>query len=203
MRNLFWGFFLIGIGMLLLLDNLDLLSFGEVIADFWPLFLILFGLRILLRKKTGNAAQPDPRASSQSQANDAASFTMAQPVEGELVHQSNVFGDLFLIITSQNFKGGSASAVFGDIDIDLSKAALADGDHALHVHSIFGSTRIILPTDAAVTINGSSTFGNVMALGQFKKGFSTAVSAATPGYESAAKRLQINVSNVFGNARVS
>ena len=205
MRNLFWGIILICLGTLLLLDNLGIADFGDIVSEFWPLLLVLWGLNILIRRRNTSpeSSQSQFQPQAQSPATSAVTFTMAQSVEGELVHQSNVFGDLFLTIASPNFKGGSVSAVFGDIDIDLSKAIVAEGDHALQVHSVFGDTRIILPPAEAIAISASSTFGNMMALGQFKDGFSSSLNTTTPGYDAATKRLKMNVTKVFGNLRVS
>src|SRR5437867_10046801 len=109
-KNLFIGFILITFGVLFLLDNLGVADFGEMIHDYWPLILILWGVSLLTRKRK---SPPEVRSSP-----------TAQPLDRELLHESSVFGDLFLSISSQNFKGGSLSTVFGDCDLDLSRAAI-------------------------------------------------------------------------------
>ncbi len=50
-KGYFWGSVLIGFGVLLLLDNLNVIDFGEFIARFWPVFIIIIGLLITFTKK--------------------------------------------------------------------------------------------------------------------------------------------------------
>jgi len=187
MRNLFWGFVLIAFGILFLLDNLGYADFSEIIHNLWPLLLVLWGLSILLHPH---------RRHSQPEA------TTPQPLDSELLHQSNVFGDIYNKITSKFFKGGSLSTVFGDCDIDLSEAVFADGEHELKIHSVFGDSLITLPKDAAVSITANSTFGDLIIFGQHKGGFSTNLQTATPAYQTASNRLKISIRKVFGNIRV-
>jgi len=44
-----WGGILIGIGTLFLLDQFDMLHFGEIFERFWPVLIIVLGVQILLR----------------------------------------------------------------------------------------------------------------------------------------------------------
>ena len=187
MRNLFWGFVLIAFGVLFLLDNLGYADFSEIIHNFWPLLLVLWGFSILMRpNRRHRRAEPVTTPS----------------LEAELLHQSNVFGDIYNKITSKYFKGGSLSTVFGDCDIDLSEAVFADGEHELRIHSVFGDSLITLPKDSAVSLTASATFGDLTIFDQRKGGFSTNLQTVTPSYQTASNRLKISVSKVFGNISV-
>lgn len=44
-----WGWVLIGTGTLFLLDQFDLIRFGEIFEKFWPVLIIALGVQILLR----------------------------------------------------------------------------------------------------------------------------------------------------------
>lgn len=195
MRNLFWGLILVIFGVLILLNNLGIADFEDVIRDYWPVLLILWGMLILTRKRRERhppaAAEPvvQPDVGSQS-------------VEGELIHDSNVFGDVWLNITSRNFKGGSVSTIFGDCSVNLSQAAFAEGEHILRIHSVFGDSSIILPKDAAVSISASSTFGSLTVYDQHKSGFSSDIQSTPPSYESSSRRLKLAITKVFGDVRV-
>lgn len=50
MKKTTWSLLLIGLGLVLLLNNFGLLawSVGEIVWRFWPIFLILFGLELIL-----------------------------------------------------------------------------------------------------------------------------------------------------------
>ncbi|MBI1806735.1 MAG: cell wall-active antibiotics response protein [Ignavibacteria bacterium] len=204
MRNLIWGFVLIMIGVLLLLDNMGYADFGEIMETFWPLLLVIWGLTVLMRKRTSQrvpAQALSPLAPSAPPSPPPEQST-SPSIGDDLVHQSNVFGDMHYRITSQNFKGGSLSTVFGDCHLDLSSAQFAEGAHELRLHSVFGDSTIILPKDAAVSVSGSSLFGDLTILGQHKEGFSTGIKAETPAFESTTSRMKIIISKVFGDVRV-
>jgi len=46
-----WGGILIGIGVLFLLDQFEMLHFGEIFERFWPVLIIILGVQILLRAR--------------------------------------------------------------------------------------------------------------------------------------------------------
>jgi hypothetical protein len=217
MRNLFWGITLVLIGVLLLLDNLGYASFDELLHDYWPLLLVWWGGWILFRKRSVPEVPPQPAKGSDAIPPSAVSPSAVPPpaipepggpshVPGspvELIHQSQVFGDLYNRVTSQNFKGGSLSTIFGDCILDLSSATIADGEHELRIHGVFGSSVIILPPEAAVSIAASSIFGSLTILGQHRNGVSVDLRSDTPSFASKSNRLTISVSSVFGSARVN
>ncbi|HYQ85793.1 MAG TPA: cell wall-active antibiotics response protein LiaF [Bacteroidota bacterium] len=189
MRNFYWGFILILFGFLLLLDNLGAIDFKEFISDYWPLLLILWGVSILARRRPRPAGASPTETSSQT--------------ESELVHQSSVFGNIDVKVTSQQFKGGSISTVFGESFLDLSSTKLAEGEHELRVHGVFGDSRILLPADAAAAISASSVFGELVIFGQRKGGFSSEIQHLTPNYPQATNRMKISITRVFGNINVA
>lgn len=219
-RNLFLGVVLITLGTMFLLNNFGIADFGDMIHDYWPLILIIWGLSIVMRDKrtlgtpsgTQAGAQPGmPPGTQGAQAGAPAGSqpgwqtgaSFAQSTIADLLHESNLFGNVAIKNSSQNFLGGSVSTVFGDGDLDLSDAVIAEGEHVLRVHGVFGDSMIILPRDAAVSVTANSTFGSVLILGQRKDGISSNLQVSTPNYASSPRRLQIIVSKVFGSARVN
>lgn len=67
--SLFWGLFLIGLGVIFLFDNLGLLDFGNFISDFWPVILIAIGARIIWKarnegEKNVLGGKPEEQSSS-------------------------------------------------------------------------------------------------------------------------------------------
>ncbi|MDD8021012.1 MAG: DUF5668 domain-containing protein [Acidobacteriota bacterium] len=49
-RQVFWGLFLIIIGILFLLEQLNIIDFGQTLADYWPAIFILIGLLIYISR---------------------------------------------------------------------------------------------------------------------------------------------------------
>jgi hypothetical protein len=56
--RVFWGLFLILMGVLFLLDQLGKLDFGSIVSRYWPLFLILIGLWQLVTNNFRNVGGP-------------------------------------------------------------------------------------------------------------------------------------------------
>ncbi len=190
---------LLGVGILL--DNLGVLDFEQAFHDYWPLLLILWGISVIMKRRR-SPPPPAPGAPSPPSPEMQAPDSSSAVASSDLVHQSNVFGDLVTKITSQSFRGGSVSTVFGNCDLDISDAAFASGDHELRVHGVFGDSTITLPRDAAVTITAHSLFGDVSILGEHKHGISTDITATTPAYATQTNRLRLNITKVFGDIRV-
>ena len=197
MRNLVGGFILLAIGTLLLLDNLGIADFGEMIGTFWPIILIVIGISILLRRrpssmKIDGTTQPFSTTTEPS-----------QQLQDDLIHESGVFGNIFFEATSKNFKGGSLSTVFGDSIVNLSNIQIAAGEHVLRVHGVFGNTTVRVPTNTAIAITASTVLGEMVILGQRKGGFSSDLRITPDTFASAPNRLVLQISRVFGNVRVS
>jgi predicted membrane protein len=127
---------------------------------------------------------------------------VARKVDEDLFHQSNVFGDVDIRITSQNFKGGSVSAVFGDCEVDLTGSTIADGEHWLKMNGVFGNARIVVPPDLPVAVLASTVFGDVKVRDERKSGFSPSLTYKSPDYDASHRKLSISVSQVFGSVRV-
>ena len=188
MRNFYWGIILVIFGGLLLLQNLDVADMGDLIRTYWPLLLILWGISVLTRREKRTQTAP---------AGDA-----SPPLERELLHESHIFENINIKITSSSFKGGSISTIFGNCDIDLSGVSVAEGDHILRLHSVFGDSFVRLPRGCAASIHSSSVLGNANILGQNRGGLAADLRITTPNFGTASHRLNISVSKIFGNITI-
>lgn len=56
--RIFWGIIIMAVGVLLLLQQMDKLDFGDVIARYWPLILILVGVWQLIANGFRNTGGP-------------------------------------------------------------------------------------------------------------------------------------------------
>jgi len=140
----FLGGILTGIGSLFLIPrifpNIDYDS-GIVI----PLLLIILGTYIILKKR---------RHDSSSEF-----FSDQSTVNKDKIDDVSIFGGGTKIISSDNFQGGSVTAIFGGSEINLINCKLAEGDNILDVLCVFGGTTIILPKEWNVVINVTSVLG--------------------------------------------
>ncbi len=187
MKNLYWGIALVAFGGILLLDNLGYANFDDIVGTFWPVALILFGLNIVMKHRAAPAMAPAPAGSASA---------------ADLFHASNVFGDVVAASSSESFKGGSVSTLMGDARIDLSGVKVAAGRHELRIHSVFGSSTILLPKGAPYAVEATTTFGSMTVLGETKGGFATRSRVESPSFAGAEGTLTVYISHVFGATRV-
>ena len=138
-----WGGIITLVGAVFLLNNLHILIFEFDIANvIWPLLIIGFGVTLLLK------------------AVDRRRYLDGVPVtkEGDLGAWA-VFGSVKRKIESQDFKGGDALAIFGEVRIDLRKAGIAAEQAVIDVSALFGGVDIRVPESWSVVIKGAGIFG--------------------------------------------
>jgi predicted membrane protein len=70
-----------------------------------------------------------------------------------------VFGGGERQVVSQNFRGGKITAIFGGIELDLTRAALAPGVSEIEIACVFGGTTLIVPDDWNVTLEVTPVLG--------------------------------------------
>ena len=186
----FWlAVILIAVGILFLLDNLNVLDIGNF-WEFWPVILIAVGLM----KLTGSNFQDKSSASvligigllflllnlNILYWDEIWQFwplililigvsiifkhTNRSESDGSK-HSENridivaIFGGNSKTITSDYFEGGNITALFGGVKLDFGQAKLAEGENVLDVFAMFGGAEIRIPKDWNVQIKGVPIFG--------------------------------------------
>ncbi|HZK62151.1 MAG TPA: LiaF domain-containing protein, partial [Anaerovoracaceae bacterium] len=109
---------------------------------FWPSIFIIIGVIFIATKHRGWN-----------------SVTSKGVLGDDYIDYVNVFSGGERQIVSENFKGGKLSAVFGGIELDLTKATLAPGRSELDISCVFGGATIIVPDDWFVTIEVTPVLG--------------------------------------------
>jgi len=109
---------------------------------FWPSIFIIVGVIFIASRRRGWNAP------------------VSKGVIGDdYIDYVNVFSGGERQVVSQSFKGGKVSAVFGGIELDLTKARLTQGVSELEIACVFGGATIILPDDWYVTIEVTPILG--------------------------------------------
>jgi lia operon protein LiaF len=197
--SFFFGVILISTGLLLLFDEMGILDFGEFVSTFWPLILVIIGIRIILfpKERTGRTRSN-------------AGVSELHQIEGEFdsatgalkLDESQVFGDIRRKIDSEEFTGGRCSIVFGDVDIEASKISLGTGQRTLYVNGVFGDIRLTLPDNIPLLVRANTTAGDIDLKGVRGEGLFVQRSYKTADFESASTRLIVVASVLFGDIRV-
>lgn len=211
--RLFFGTLIVVFGTLLLADATDVLDAGDIISDWWPVVIILAGLIALIANPrhwpVAGVIVLVGVAFLLSTLDIAAIGDIVWPVviivvglvilfgrgmgspteAGDRVNSFNVFSGSEMASRSDNFQGGSISAVFGGAELDLRDATPAS-DAKLDVFIAFGGLEITVPHGWAVAINGLPIFGGFDNV--------TAKEQIDPG----APRLMISATVMFGGLEI-
>lgn len=142
-RNLVGPVMVIAIAGTFFVRNIGLLSDG-VIATWWPLFVVLFGILVMISRS---------RRRQRIQLEGLDSL-------GE-VSVISVFGTDDRQISSTEFKGAEMVAVFGDSRLDLTRTELGTRPGILEVSVAFGEAEIRVPAYWDVRLETMSIFGDV------------------------------------------
>ena len=133
------GTLLAAAGALLLLDSLNLIDVD--LGDLWPLILVAIGIRTLINVMSDSEALSEVSESEEA----AAAFLGA-------VERRN---------RSADFRGGSASAFMGGVNLDLTEADIAGERAVIHVFAMMGGLEIRVPEEWTVEVGVTSIMGGV------------------------------------------
>ena len=125
-----WGLLLMTIGVSIGLGAYGVINIS-VWKIFWPVVLIAVGLMVVFSIGSGNRKKYEKSASDSSDNEKVAIFY------GE---ESRVKGD---------YTGGSATAIFGGVDLDLRQAKIKDGA-VIDIFTLCGGVSLSLPDDVIV-----------------------------------------------------
>jgi predicted membrane protein len=128
-----WSF----VGAALLAANLNLVSFH--VWELWPLLLVLFGGRMIWAVARGRRRVVEDSA--------------------DTFHATAVLGGVSRRITAAEFAGGSAFALMGGCEVDLTGCAPAGAPAEISAFAMWGGVEIKVPEDWEVRVKGTALLG--------------------------------------------
>lgn len=142
---------------------------------FWPSIFIIVGVIFIATKRKGWN-----------------SVTSTGVVGDDFIDYVNVFSGGERQIVSESFRGGRISAVFGGMELDLTKAKLASGRNELEIACVFGGATLVVPDDWNISIEVTPVLG----------GFSDSRKLIPGRTVDATKQLVIKGAVVFGGGEI-
>jgi len=185
MRRTWLGIIIIFIGVGFLLDQANVISFIEILSNWWPLIFIVIGL-LQLVTQAQSATLTGPlfiiigAILLLNERTDSQIFLYLWPLViiyiGIIIifyrpkHNKNVNKDNMLDsisffsgaeIKSQSnpFQGGNILAIFGGTDIDLRDAIIDDEEITIEITTVFGGVSLKVPENVQVEVSGIPIFG--------------------------------------------
>ncbi len=186
----FFGWLMMGLGIIFLLTENDFISRREIRA-YWPLLLVVLGFSIIFNR--GRCIPRSSRRYSCQMKLQGQGFPgdekdekkEPQTQSDDRIDESTIFGSITKKITSRSFKGGSIAAVFGGAEIDLRSAELSEDGAVLDISAIFGGVELRIPESWVVQTRSSAVLGGVD-------------SKYSNTENNTGKRLVIDASAIFG-----
>ncbi|MDG5776872.1 LiaF domain-containing protein [Haloarculaceae archaeon H-GB2-1] len=139
-RNVTGPVLLVILALIVQLLALGLLT-ATTIASWRPLLIVAFGLAVLLGQWRTRRRVPSSR--------------------GDDFDLVGIFGGSERRITSQSFTGGTSTAIFGGVEVDLRDATVADPPAVVTATALFGGVEVTVPEDWAVTVDALPILGAV------------------------------------------
>lgn len=155
------GLFFIGLGVLFLAFNLNIL--GGDIADYWPLVLVLLGVWILFKPRYHHR---NHKEDWEKWGHDSKEWSrwLHHSIEEDAKGRLNVvtiFGGQDRPIQSEDFRGGDVTIIFGGSKLDLRQVKTALKDIHIEITAVFSGLDIIIPPEWTLDVNITPLFGSV------------------------------------------
>lgn len=140
-----WGDFIgLIIGIALLLCAQGILSFSLIAKLIFPFILVMVGLSFLFKDFFNSKINEKMKALQK---------------DGQKQYAAT-FGENKVDMQNEVFEGAELTAVFGSVEIDLSRSIIQE-DQAIHASAIFGGVEIRLPQNVYVKVKSTPIFGGV------------------------------------------
>lgn len=210
------GTVFVTIGVLVLLDQRDVVDAGRLVADWWPaVFLgaalldllarprrvvsaMVFGvLGVVLLGITTDVVEPSvwEIVWPIGIVGIGLWLLLRRPVgmdtasgADETIDVTVLFSGRRAVCTAPRFRGGSATAVFGGAEIDLSGAVI-EGEAVLDAVALFGGVDVEVPLGWRVVLDGPAIFGGHE-------------SHVPPPQDPNAPTLRVRATAIFGGVEV-
>ena len=179
----FIGILIIVVGLLLFLDNLDILETDDALR-WWPVLLVAIGVFKLVQPRgsggklsgfilvvvgavilLGNLDLVLIGGSmiwrAVSERRQRVRVEEGGEIDDVRIHGSVFLGSLTRSNASQDFRGGSLTAVMGACEIDLRSASMKGLEAIIDVFAWWGAIELRVPKDWAVVIEATPILGGI------------------------------------------
>lgn len=184
------GLVVVTLGTLFVLESADVLDAGEAISDYWPVLLIATGI-FQFAERTHGWFEPTVLVLAGTLLVLVTTGVMSGNVwdfvwpaaiivaglfiltrrhaaaaghglrDEDTIVADGIFGGPTVASGSQSFRGGSLTAVFGGVTLDLRAALPAPDGAVISATAVFGGIEIIVPHGWRIAVKATPIFGGV------------------------------------------
>jgi predicted membrane protein len=163
------GIILMLVGSVFLMRDIYAWPF-DISRFIWPGCLILIGIMLIFRKQGNRRRWSDHSTSFPDDSTSIPDDTMRKDdkyhafsystLTDDYLDVTAVFSGVNRVVVSKEFKGGTATAVFGGSDINLTQADF-NGTIEIEANCVFGGVEIVVPSNWNVKVKMDTVFGGV------------------------------------------
>jgi predicted membrane protein len=226
--RLLTGILIIALGVILLLNNFDVMNIdvADIIRKIWPLLLVLVGLNIVINQRDITGIMIGGIVSLLGIALLGRNFGL---ITFDMSYIGKALWPLIIILigisilgkSHRNSRGnlaimgavdktktewelvsGDYSAIMGGVELDLRKAQFKEREVTLNLTAIMGGINITIPEDLAVTCQGTAVLGGVEMLGKGSGGIIGTISSAVGDPNTASYVLYLNCICIMGGIEI-
>lgn len=171
------GLFPLGLGVYFIIPDI----FGVELVELhrlWPLVLIFIGAGLILKINSPKSKKKEKYYKQRT------SFD----INDDFMEAVAIFGGGNKKVSSYNFKGGTVTAVFGGMEIDLTNCTLAKENVEIEVVAVFGGVSLTVPKEWNIQSDVTPIMG----------GLSDNISEFKDAYVDPAATLVLKGTAVFG-----
>lgn len=169
-----WSFIWLVIGIVLLLCTQGILSFSMISKLIVPFILVMIGISLIFKDTLNRKVTDKIKELNQN--------------KGNLEEFCATFGEQKSNFAGQEFNGANVDAVFGGVDLNLSKAIIKQ-DQIINATAIFGGVEIRVPEGVNIKLKSTPIFGGVS-------------NKAQATYNENLPTLYINGTAIFGGVEI-
>ncbi len=141
-----WSLIWLVVGIALLLCAQNILSFSLIGKLIFPFILVMIGISIIFKDTINKKVTEKIKTLNTN--------------KGDFDEYCATFGGQKCDLSGQEFKGANLDAVFGSVELDLSKAIIKK-DQVINANAIFGGIDIRVPTGVNIKVKSTPIFGGV------------------------------------------
>lgn len=170
------GGVLVLLGILFLLSALGVFSAGTAWGVFWAVALIFLGVLILWGRRFQHAHHGSTGAT---------------------------VGDIRIGDAEWDLHDVETGMAAGQVRVDLTKARIPQGETKLKIKGGMGKIEVLVPASLAISVQSEVGAGSITILGHKVDGVGRQLPFTSPGYESAEKKVKMELSLMMGETVVS
>ncbi|MDQ0255414.1 lia operon protein LiaF [Evansella vedderi] len=201
-----WGAFILAIGVILLGNNAEWfsISLADLWSWTWPVLIVYIGIKILFNKTGDIVINLGPSSSEDDSDHwDKAKIKkIKKKWKSNRVKYNQFIGDIQMGKQPWELDGADVAMGIGDINVDLTKAILKEGENVLNIAGWIGSVKILVPRDMALKAFADVRLGEVTLFDDSYSGTSRNATYTSENFYEAEKKVILHVNLNIGDVEV-